>query len=340
MAKTQESKDVAAMQQEIVSAKSVPIVTDIVIKAKFNLELTRLKHQKIVQDAENIIMHKDTLNVDVPKLKLLRSLVSSIESARKVIKQPYKEAGDLVDKIAKDIISPLSEILMKKEAEYNKIAKEIEQERIKLEQENNRIQGIQSAISNLILNQSQAIAMADTVKELETIEDLLKFHKKDKVTYMEFLPELAVKVDELSPLIKKQKKNIDDLKELNKKKLAAERKGDDATLIKLMSKEDVVSSKIEEAKIVVQETAINQSTKASSAPVYIPTQEVKARRTTWKYELVDVDEALKTNRDVLDITLNSVKAKEILEEQKEVCTIGGKKEFVYGGIRFYEHKDY
>lgn len=311
-----------------------------VVKAEYNLELNKLNYQEILQRAEDISFNKETLEKDYAPLKDLRAIIKKIDDLREEKKKPHLEAGRLVDAAAKDLSKPLQEVLDRKTKEYSKLAEEVRQEQEKVAREQDRVNGIRSAIDTFFLDASQAIAAAKTPQDIVAVEKLIGSHKANSSRYAEFLPELIEKAAALTPKIKDQKEAIRQLDELHRKEEEAKKTGDDATLLQVMEEKEVVQATIDEGKVTVQEEAINQAT---NTPVYVGRSSFSApkpRRTTWKIEIVDLELAIRKSRMLLDITLNPTKANESKKLLQDSGVFDGKTEHIVNGIRYYEDKQY
>jgi hypothetical protein len=314
-----------------------------VVKGGFNIELTKQfnNYQNILQVASSVHFTRDNLMTEGEVLKTVRSVISTIDKLREKTKKPYFEAGKIIDAAAKELSTPLQEILDSKTSEYKIIAQQIEVEKEQIRKENERVQGIQQAINEFVLDASQKIAGAKTADEIVTVEKLIGSHKVNKSRYQEFLPDLVKRTEELLPMIKSQKESIRQLDELAKKKKIAEKKGDDASLLDIMEQQELVEGKIDEGKILVQEAAVNQATSADVVvPEVVAPSAPNARRTSWKAELVDVKEAFKKSPELLEVSLNASKVSDSIKTLKGAGVFSGKTEITINGIRYFEEKLY
>lgn len=308
-------------------------------KAEMQLVLTKagLAYQKLLQDGEAVVFTKENLNADQVVLKTLRTVKKKLED----VENPYTESWKGFNQVKKELVDPIVALLTKKEGEYKKLAKEVEEEKARIAQDNARKAAIQQTITDFILTQSQAIAAATTPEEIVAIEKLIGSNKGATNRYQEFLPEFCQRADDLLPLIKAQKEAIKKLADLKKKEEEARKSGDDEAVLQHMEAQEEITGKIEEGKITVQEAAINQAANTS----VVVAQEVapeapKSRRTVWKAEIVDMEQAVKKSRHLLDITLNSGKVSDSIKTLKESGVFEGKTEHVVNGVRYFEDKSY
>ena len=331
-----ETSVMAISEPQIKAAVTIPTIES--VTAQYRLELNKEGYQSVLQQAEDIVFAKETLQTDGEPLKKLRVIIKKIDELRAEKKSPYFEAGKVIDQAAKDLTKPLEEVLARKTQEYTKLAQEIKKELEDARIEKERVDGVKKEIDIFILNITQDIVSAENTSALSSIEMRMGSHKGNKSRYHEFLPDLVKRCDELTPMIKKQKEHINNVEELKKKEEEALAKGDDQAVLDARASIQEVDTKLEELKIRTQETAINQSTSIPSfvVPEVIMPQAVSARRTTWKAEIVDKKEVMKKSPDMVEVTLISSKVSETIKTLKDAGTLKGKTEFVMNGVRYFE----
>lgn len=308
-------------------------------KAELTLALSKegVIYQTLIQECENVVFTKDNLGDERTCLVLLRKTKKQLEDAD----NPYTEGWKGWNGVRKSLLDPIIELLTKKEQEYSKLAREIEADRKKADEEKARVTRIKADIDTTLLTQSQLISGAETIKELETIEKGVASLKINSGRFAEFLPDFASRASELIPFIREQKKSIEKMIALKEKEKAAKKAGDDRTLLKIMGQKETLSDKMDGTKVVVQETAINSivSSPTQVAEVVAP-EAVSARRTSWEVEIGDIKEIMKKAPDLLDVNLNTTKAKVVLKTLKESGILDGKTEYILNGVRYYEKKIY
>ncbi len=303
-----------------------------VTKAELTLSLSKdgLAYQKLLQDGENLKFTKDNLVEQGASLKTLRSVQKKLGD----IENPYTANWKAWNEAKKTLLDPVVDVLKRKEAEYRKLALEIEADKKKAEQEKERVSGIKQAIDSFFIAQSQAIAGAKTLEELTGIEKLIGSHKANSSRYAEFLPELVEKASLLTPLIKTQKESIKKLEALKAAENAANEAGDDQAVIDARESQELLTDKIQEMSIKVQEKAIGMATKADVVePEVVMPQSVSARRSVWTWEVVDIKETQKKMPNFVDLTPNKEKIDEYLKAKKAEGVSGD--EFTVFGIKFY-----
>ncbi len=316
------------------------VPTEAAIKAEFNRELIASNYQKALQDAENITFTKETLEQDYSLLIKIREVIKKIAEIHKVKKEPYLKAGKLVDQIKNDLTSPLEDILNRKTEEYKQLAEEIRLENERKAKEAQRVKGIYTRINDFISEKTISLTNCQTDTEMLAIERLINLEKSRVNIYEEFLPDLVEKINLLTPLIKQQKDTIRQLEKQKEAELAAAEKGDDQKQFDAIEAQEALIQRIEEQKVRMQEKVINEFTAAPSYVSEVLPEVPKARRTTWKFELSDVQEALKKAPDWLTIEINNDVVKEHLKKMKESGQLKDKTEITINGIRFFENKEY
>lgn len=323
-------------------AAPAPVINQELTKSTITLALSKegLAYQEILQSAENVKFTRDNVGDKDDASVVTMAKVRSVKTKLEKMENPYTPAWKAWNEARKSLVDPIINVLSVKEGEFRKIVREIEEDRKRAEEENQRKQKIQTSINDFILTQSQAIAGAKTANELAVIEKLIGANKSATAKYQEFLQDFVKRCEELTPLIKDQKDAIRKLESLAKQEQAARDSGDDAKVIEIMDQREEVVARAEENKVVVQETAINQSMASSFSPSYVPPSAPKARRTTWKAEIQNVDEAIKKSKNMLDISLNAEKVRDSINTLKESGALKGKTELIVGGIRYFEDKIY
>jgi small-conductance mechanosensitive channel len=292
----------------------------------------------LADKASTLVYNEDNLKEIADFLKQLRTVAKAIDETHKEGKAEALKIGrdwDTAKNTFKDQVLAIEE---KPQREYSRICNEIQDRANKAEQERQRIANIKSGIEANSINFSRQIAECTTSQRLTDIERLINLEKTRKDKYMEFADEAIEKYTELNVLLTAQKATVKQLEEIKRQEQEAKDKQDEEAMIKLQEQREAAETKIEEAKIVVQETAINQAT-TSYIPVaeeIIPT--VKARRTTWTWEVKDIKETAKRMPDWTTITPIESKIDEFLKAKKAEGIDG--EEFIVAGIRFYVQKTF
>jgi hypothetical protein len=313
------------------------VATTDLTKAELTLALSKegLAYQDLLQQAENVIFTKDNLNGERNALVSLRKVKSKLDA----MQNPFTERWKGWNESRKSLVDPVAAVLQKKEGEFRKLANEIAEENRKAEAENQRKAGILAEIDSFFINQSQAIAAAQSPEELVRIEKLIGSHKGNSSRYQEYLPTMAEKAEILAQLIKTQKDAIKKIADLRAKEVAAMQSGNDEAVLELREKQEEITATIEQGKIDVQESAISMATKADVVePEVILPAAPKARRSSWTWDVVNIKETQKKMPSWVVLTVDIPKVDEYLRAKKAEGFDG--EEFEFAGVRFWLKKDY
>jgi DNA repair exonuclease SbcCD ATPase subunit len=312
-----------------------------VITGKFNLSLTESKFQTLQDEADRLIFSEENLDAIKSFLDRCRKVEKGIEATHKDGKAEALLVGRQWDSAKNSFMEMVAAIKTGPQEKYAAICNDITRRQQEQEKERQRVAQIKQGIESNAILFANKIANAITTEELTAIERNINLEKSYKHKYQEFLQEAVDRFSQLNSQLADQKKRIKELEELRRQELEAQKKKDDEALLAIRAKQEEVTAQVEETKVVVQETAINQAVN-SAAPVYAEEvlPQVKARRTTWKYEVLNINEVAKKSPHLVSIQINDDKVKEQLKTLKEAGNFDGKTEMVLNGIRFYEDKTF
>lgn len=314
---------------------SLSLITEDVVRAKFNRELTLQKYTGALQKLLDFKITADNIKESQDMLKEGRKTITAFKKIHEEGKAPAWKICKYWDNVLNSIKDPYEEALGKKDKELQVVTAKEAAENLRKQKEKDRIDGIKKEIDNFILIQSQVIAGATKTEQLVAVEKMIGSHKGNTSRYQEFLPDLVEKCNELTPLIKKQKEQIKTLEDLEKQRLDAEKKGDDRTLLDIEEKKELVTNSIEESKINIQETAINFATRPDTVTTPEPVMtKLTPRRRSWDFEIVDERKAFLAGMLVTE--LNKEKVKDKLPEVKAMLKEGEKEKIVDGIKYFYK----
>lgn len=318
---------------------TTPISSE-VTKAELTLSLSKdgLAYQKLLQDGENLKFTKDGLVEQGTSLKTLRVVQTKLDKMVNPYWKQYKAWNDA----KASLITPVSDVLKRKEAEYRKLALEIEADKKKAEQEKERVSGIKQAIDSFFIAQSQAIAGAKTLGELTAIEKIIGSHKANKARYAEFLPDLVGKAENLTPLIKQQKDNIRKLEAVKEAEAKATESGDDQAVLNAREAQESLQNKFDEVNIKAQEQAVGMATRVETVvvPEVVLPAAPKPRRTTFEWECYDIDLLHKKMPHLVTLNPNKEKLDELLAAKKVEGVFDGNDSVDFFGVRFFIKKTY
>jgi hypothetical protein len=310
------------------------------IKGRFNIALTQSQLQQLADKAATLVYNEDHLEEIKRFLDDMRKVDKAIEETHKDGKAEALKIGREWDAGKNSFLLMTSAIKSKPQSEYEKICRDIETRKRNAEIERQRISNIKSGIESNALKFSTDIAACTTSDQLSYVERMINLEKGRKEKYMEFVDDAISRYNELNALLKTQKETVRELEENARQQLEAQKAQNDELLLKLKEQQEAVQNKVEEAKINVQEAAINQSMKASIPVAIEVIPEVKARRTVWKFEMVNEKEVIKKAPELLIVSLDEEKVRITLKALKDGNMLEGKTELVLNGIRYYEQKTF
>jgi hypothetical protein len=310
------------------------------IQGKFNIALTQSNFQKLADKAATLVYNEDNLEEIKKFLDDMRKVDKAIEETHKEGKADALKIGRDWDAGKNSFLAMTSNIKSKPQAEYTKICQAIDKRRQDQQLEAQRIQNIKSGIESNAIRFATDIANCTTSEQLLSVERLINLEKGRKDKYMEFADEAIARYSELNALLKTQKETVRVLEENARQQEEAKKAQNDELLLKLQEEQAQVENKVEEAKIVVQETAIAQSI---NAPIQVAQEvipEVKARRTTWKFEVVNEKEVMKKAPELVVFSIDEEKVKGVLKNLKDTHVLDGKTEYTLNGIKYFEQKTF
>lgn len=316
-----------------------PVVTLEIVRAQFNAELTKLKYQDALQRfIDWPVTSENTLETQA-KIKNVRAFSRKLGEIKEAGKEAAWAECKMWDRAFNDISVYLTEQLNAKEATLQTVLDKNAAENKKIDDENKRVEGIKKEIDNFILLQGKLVAEATTTPQLVSIEKVIGSHKANASRYQEFLPQLIDRCNELTPLIKKQKDIVKKMEKLAKDKEAALAKGDDRAVIEIGEKQEIAQHSLDESKVVIQETAIQQALKVDEVTTVTPVQqEVKYRRQSWKWEVKDPVVLYKKAPHLVQLVPDEEKIDELLKTKKADGSLKDVDHLDYMGIRFFLEK--
>jgi hypothetical protein len=313
-------------------------VTKALAKASFSMEAARLNYQVVLQSIEDIQWTRE--NIDQDLLAPAKEVAAKLTEKKDKDKRPFIDAGKVIQTEYNDLFNPINDAISRKANERKKLADDLQKEADNAARENERISGINSAIVSFISNMSNEITLAQTDKQIASLEMRIGSEMNRKNIYNEFLPTLKEQCDSLKPLIKKQKEYVRTLAELEKQQGAAIATGNEEKAVELQEKAEALKEVVEENKLRIQEEAYKQAGNTGIVVGEPTVMAPKATRTTWKWRVDNVKELYKKQPDLVDLIPNKEKIDEILRQKREDGSLDGKREETINGIVFYEDKSY
>lgn len=327
-------------EQKTEEAKpAVPVlITPQLVQLKINGEIvkSKLSLSDLEKRALAVVKNEDNLKEMAAILKDLKSIDDLAEAKFKEVKAPYWDAGKACDAGKKLVLDQTVRIRGMIQKDYDKLLGDIDTRKrlasAKKAKDDAILQGIES---NVITFSNMIVAAADK-KALLSVESRINLEKSPQrqTKYGEFHAQAIARYDSvLLPIIKDQKKKVEELEALNAELLGAEAANDPDKMDELIAKVDEKSNEILQNHAVIQEAAFNQD----SFPVIEATEvlpEFKVKRTNYTIEIADVEVALKKARPLLEISIDKENAKVVLERLKKENAFDGKDEVIENGIKY------
>lgn len=311
-------------------------ITKELVKASFNIELTRLEYQKVLQSVEDVKWTRE--NIDQPLLEAGKFVAAKVTEKKDFLKRPYIDAGKVIQNEYNEIFNPLNDALTRKANEKKMLADQIQKEADEANREAARISGIHQSMANFISAITNEITNADNDKMIAAAEMRIGSELARKNIYQEFMADMKAQCDELKPLIKQQKEFLKASKQIEKE---AATTTDDHRAVELKEKAELLKETIDENKMRLQQKAFEQ-VENTDTMVGIPTVAApKASRRWWTWKVDDVELLYKKRPDLVDLVPNKKKIDEIFDAMKSAGDFSnGKSEIKVTGITFYEEKSF
>jgi hypothetical protein len=311
----------------------LPAISQDKVVAAINIALT--KQQLSVQALQNTA---DNLEFTPEKREEISQFLAKLNSTDKVTEQthkdgkaPYLEGGRIWDAGKNSTLAIIEAIRKTVKPKFDQMCAEEDRKKSESARQKQREIDITAGIENNVISFSAKIAVCTTNAELLDIERIINLEKSDsrKDKYGEYHQQAVEKYDKvLKPILKSQK----EIQE-------AEKNNDAVKLDELNEKKEIIEEEIQQNSVKVQEEALN-----NAAIDFIPLAEevfadTKFRR-TYTIEVSDEKEAFKKAKDLLDISVNKVKAGIVLQTLKETGVFKDKSEVIVNGIKYSEIKNY
>jgi hypothetical protein len=322
----------------------LPAISQDKVVAAINIALT--KQQLSVQALQNTA---DNLEFTPEKREEISQFLAKLNSTDKVTEQthkdgkaPYLEGGRIWDAGKNSTLAIIEAIRKTVKPKFDQMCAEEDRKKSESARQKQREIDITAGIENNVISFSAKIAVCTTNAELLDIERIINLEKSDsrKDKYGEYHQQAVEKYDKvLKPILKSQKEKIKEKEALEVQIQEAEKNNDAVKLDELNEKKEIIEEEIQQNSVKVQEEALN-----NAAIDFIPLAEevfadTKFRR-TYTIEVSDEKEAFKKAKDLLDISVNKVKAGIVLQTLKETGVFKDKSEVIVNGIKYSEIKNY
>jgi hypothetical protein len=311
-----------------------------VVIGTMNIALTKaeLTIQTLSNIESSLVYNEDNLQSISAFLDKARMAKKIVENEHKAIKEPILRQSQVIDESKRNMLEQIDGVMKNASDRYTILCRDIENRKREAELDRQRKQAILSGIDSNMISFSGKIAECKTDKELIAVESLINLEKSYKKKYAEFFDEAVAKYETLTSLIKIQKESIREFQKLEAQRLEAEKAANDEKIMEIHEQQVLLDAKIDEAKVTVQETAVNQSTTQTVIEPAEILPEVKVRRAMWTWEVDNIKEVAKKMPDWCEIKTIDSKIDEFLKASKAQWE--GKEEVIVNGIKFFIKKTY
>lgn len=312
------------------------------VAQRLSIALTKLSlsSQSMQDEADSLVFNEDQENLNRIAAFLVKAKKAekAIEEEHKIIKEPHLAASRACDSAKKDVIGVISSISEPVRKKYTELCESVDRKKREQEQRIENEKRILAGIEANVLTFSQEIAGCFDKKSLTDIERKINLEKSPTRSskYGDFHQKAIERFDEiLIPILKDQKRKIDERDELQKQ---LESSNSAEKHDELMQKLEEKGNEILQNQVKIQETALNQASVETEHEVIMP--EVKAKRTDVVAEIVDVSVVFKKNPELLNIELRVIEAKKQGAFLRDSGAFGDKEELIVNGIKYSIRKSW
>lgn len=306
------------------------------VAQKLSIALTKLSlsSQSMQDEADSLVFNEDQDNLNCIAAFLLKTKKAekAVEEEHKIIKEPHLAASRACDSAKKDVLGVISSISEPVRKKYSELCEAVDRKKREQEQKIENDKRILAGIEANVLTFSQEIAACFDKKALTDIERRINLEKSQTRAskYGDFHQKAISRFDEiLIPILKDQKKKIDEREELQKQLENSNSAEKHDELVQKLEEKD---NEILQNQVKIQENALKQEAISSEHEVIMP--EVRAKRTEVVAEIVDVAIVFKKNPELLNIELKVLEAKKQGVFLRDSGAFGDKEELIVNGIKY------
>ncbi len=313
-------------------------ITDPVLTAFFNKEISRKEYQSVLQNLEKIKPTKENLIECKKVMGEIEKVVTNLTEYAGEVGNPYFKAHRAILAAMKSLLAPISSKVSIIKAEMKSKNDELQADLAKAQAEQTRIDGIKTYMGTFINNCTQFITLATTDKQIGSVQMRIGSEKSRTGFYAEFLDEFKEKCALLDPLINERKEYIRKEAELSAAASAAIAAGDVEAAADIKEQQESLESEIEENVLRLQEKAFEQI--ANDTPIIVaePVGDVLKGRNYWRWEVLDVEKLYKKHPELVTIEPNKEAIDKFMSENRIAWNNEKKKEVLHDGIKFFIKK--
>ena len=313
-------------------------LTPEVVQLKINTEVT--KHRLSLPDLEKralkLVKNEDHIKEMKSILDDLKKVDDLAENVFTTTKKPYLDGGRACDAGKKLVLGETQRIRGMFQTDYSRLLKAINDRAVAAAAKKAKDEAIVAGIESNLVTFSNMVIAATTKKALSEVESRINLEKSPSrvAKYGEFHAKAIARYDTvLLPIIKDQKNKLDQMEKLTGQIAEAEASNDPDKMDELIAQQDRVSNEVLQNHSLVQEAALSQDFFPDvEATEVLPG--VKTKRTNFSYEIFDLEMAFKKSRDLLEIGIDSKKAKLVKDRLVEEGHFEGKDIVIVDGIKY------
>jgi hypothetical protein len=314
------------------------LITDELVQANYNLELTRFNYQRTLQELENVKFTRENVNDDL--LKPGKEILAFLEKKKDADKKPFTEANSKIQSVYNGFYKPIDEIIKRKANERGVIVKKMDAEKAEENRVREQAVAIQKAIIFFVNNMTTEITSAETDEQIVLLEKKIGSETTRTTFYGDFINDLKTRCEVLKPLIKDQKEYIRKLKLVEQQTADEMSKGNDFAAVKLREEAEGLKAVIDENKIRLQETAYSQANNLETIVPESMDTTPKGRKLPWKFRVDDINLLAKKMPLFVTLVVNEEAAKEYIKANKDAWDNASQSEVKLFGLTFFQEKSY
>lgn len=309
-------------------------ITTVVVKSVFELELAQQKFRELLTEAQQIVFTKENITQDYGALKKLKELRKALEISKDNKKAPHLAANKAIQAAYNEYDALILDVLDRQTTAFKKVNDEIKADNLRIQQELEKNNAIQQALTTFINTTTASITNAQNDAEIVRIQKAIGSEKARIGFYESHIEELRIACDNMKPIIDERKAVIRKKAKLEEEQEAALKIGDINKATELKEDIEFAEAEMNENALRIQEKAFQQ---AVNIPVIVgesTTESVKGR-VNWKWDVPDIELLRKKAPHLTQVIPDKQKITELLQSKRLDGSLKGKSEEWVFGIKFY-----
>ncbi len=313
-------------------------LTEPIIKAFFQKEISRKDYQQVLQNLENVKPTKENLPQVDKIMKDVNKVINELMEGAQIVGSPYFKAHKNILAAMKELLKPILTKVTLIEAEKKTCNDELLADLAKANAAKARIDNIRNTMTTFINNCTAFISTATTNQQIANVQKRIGTEKSREGFYGEYLPDLKDKCNALDTLINERKGIIRKQAELSAAAETALKNDDAEAAAEIREQQEQLESDMEENILRLQEKAFEQITNVE--PIYVaePVGEALKGRNYWRWEILDATKVYKKRPELIILEPNKEAIDKLMAENREGWNADSKSEVVMDGIKFFIKK--